>query len=243
MNPGFNSSNADSLCFRPNSYDIPSSAPSTFVKGYHFLPHGIPHHMLPCDENHQSPPGHKAHFIPVEIFSEIFLYTVQDDPHSQTNLMLVCRYWNDIMLSTPGIHSQLRIRSWTTKKAVDRFGSRWLLDVIVDLETYGSPLNPEFFFASFMTAAQTASRWRSLEFAAFPSPGEYKDLQILQPLQHLETFKLAQCCDLGNFLERLVTTITTTATPRLTSMEVLHPDAASYFSSLLTSISSHLLRP
>jgi len=80
-------------------------------------------HKLPCDKIHQSS-CHKSHLIPVEIFSEIFLYTVQVHPRSQRNLMLACRYWRDIMLSTPGIHSQLRIYGWTEKRDVEGFGRR-----------------------------------------------------------------------------------------------------------------------
>ena len=182
-------------------------------------------------KSHQLPPLHKAHLIPVEIFSEIYLYTVQVDPDSRTQLMLVCRYWRAIMLSTPGIHSQLRIRSWTKKKEVEKFRRRWLLDVNVNMEKRrkGQSFDPERFFASFMAAAQAASRWRSLELVAFPPPGEYKDLQIVLPLRHLETFKLTPSCNLGNFLEPLMTTITTTVTPCFTVMEVLVRFPRSYF--------------
>ena len=190
-------------------------------------------HKLPCHKVHQSS-CHKSHLIPVEIFSEIFLYTVQVDPRSQRNLMLVCRYWRDIMLSTPGIHSQLRIYGRTEKKVVERFGRRWLLDVTVDtqhLDTdrYGyivPGVNPVESHACIMAAAEAASRWRSLALLSFPPPGEYKDLQIMHPLWHLESFKLAASCELGNFLEPLLTAITTTVTPRFTVMEVLNPDAA-----------------
>ena len=227
MNHNFDSPNSNSRYLGPNSS---SPAPSTFVKDHQWLPYAVPHHILPCDENHQWPHRHKAHLIPVEIFSEIFLHTAQADPGSQTNLMLVCRHWYDIMLSTPGIHSQLRIRNWTERKDVERFGRRWHLDVSIDIESNnsGRPYDPERFFGSFMAAAQAASRWSSLELVAFPPPGEYKDLQIVSPLQHLETFKLAASCNLGNFLGSLMTTITTAVTPRLTVMEVLHPEAASY---------------
>jgi len=138
------------------------------------------------------------------------------------------------MLSTPGIHSQLRIYGWTEKKAVERFGRRWLLDVIVDiqhLETnyFGDivpGVDPVESHACIMVAAEAASRWRSLALFSFPPPGGYKDLQIMHPLQHLESFKLAASCDLGNFLEPLLTAITTTITSRFAVMEVLHPDAA-----------------
>jgi len=184
-------------------------------------------HNLPCHTIRLSP-CHQAHLVPVEIFSEIFLYRVQDDPGSQTDLMLVCRYWHDIMLSTPGVHSQMRIYGWTKKEDVERFGRRWLLDVTVDMDVGEWKFNPVEFHACIMAAAGAASRWRSLALLSLPPPGEYKDLQIMHPLQHLESFKLATSCELGNFLQPLITAITTTVTPRFTVMEVLNPDAALY---------------
>jgi len=193
-----------------------------------------PFHMLPCEEIYQPPPRHKAHLVPIEILSEVFLYITQDDPHSQTNLMLVCRHWRSTMLSTPGIHSRLRMDCSTRKEEVERFGRGWLLDVIVDLnpyavDTYGrSYFDPVKFHACFMAAAGAASRWRSLALLSLPPPGEYRDLQILHPLQHLESFTLDASCELGNFLGPLLTAIGTTVTPRFTVMKVFHPDAALY---------------
>ena len=156
-------------------------------------------------KNHEPPPRHKAHLIPIEIFTEIFLYTAQADPSSQVNLMLVCRHWYKIMLSTPGIHSQLKISYGTEKEDVERFGRRWHLDVTIEMENreFQWPFDPKRFFASFMAAAQAASRWRSLNLVAFPPPGKYKDLQIVLPLQHLETFKLLHLATLATFWSRL----------------------------------------
>ena len=209
-------------------FDGPSYRfPSTIYKS---------HHLLTCDEIYQSLPRHKAHFIPAEILSEIFLYTIQVDPRSRMKLMLVCRHWHNIMLSTPGIHSQLRIHRETKKKDVERFGRRWLLDVTVDPEhaphhpySWTKPdFDPVEFRACFIAAAEAASKWRSLALLSSPPPGEYKDLQIIHPLQHLESFKLATTsCDLGNFLLPLLNAVTT-VTPRFTVMEVFHPDAALY---------------
>ena len=171
-------------------------------------------------------PYRKAHYFPVEIVSEIFLYMVQADPRSRTKLMLVCHHWRDIMLSTPGIHSQLRIDRRTRKKDVRKLGRRWLLDVTID--TGEDHRHHVLFHGCFMAAAAAASRWRSLAIDSFPPPGNYKDLYIKRPLEHLESFKLAACCDLGNFLEPLTTAIAKTVTPRFTVMEVFHPDAALY---------------
>ena len=186
------------------------------------------HDLLPWNKSYLSLAHHNTHRFPVEIFSEIFLYTVHADPRSQTNLMLVCRYWHDIMLSTPGIHSQLRIYSHTKTKDVERFGRRWLLDVTVDVPdiNFGDWWDMQRFNACFTAAAEAASRWRSLVLVSLPPPRNYKDLQIMHPFQHLESFKVAAGCNLGNFLEPLIIAITTTATSRFTEMEVFHPDAA-----------------
>ena len=191
------------------------------------------HHLLPWSESFISLGRYKTRRFPVEIFSEIFLYTVQADPRSRRNLMLVCRHWHGIMLSTPGIYSQLGIYKWTEKKVVERFGRKWFLDVTVDIQKKHTHswlererFNPVEFYACFTTAAEAASRWRSLVLVSFPPPGEYKDLQIMHPLLHLESFKLAASCDLGNFLKPLITSITTTVTSQFTVMEVFHPGAA-----------------
>jgi hypothetical protein len=138
-------------------------------------------------------PG-KADLIPVEILSEIFLLRVQDWPWYQRNLMLVCQRWHAIMLSTPGIHSQLTIRRATQKEVVQAFiqGRNSRLHVRVDMndEKDGGDFNAENFHACFMAASQAASRWSSLNLISPPPHGEYKALQISQPLERLESFKV-----------------------------------------------------
>ena len=224
---------------RHNAHSIPvrHSPPTHYPPVYYAPP------VLHLPVRHSAP----APRLPVEMFSEIFLYTVQADSSCRANLMRVCRHWRNIMLSTPGIHSQLRIYWWTKKKDVERFGRRWLLDMIVDLRDFNPEIDhwddrhididPVEFHACFMAAAEAASRWRSLALLSLPPPGKYKDLQIIHPLQHLESFKLATSCNLGNFLEPLLNAITTTVTPRFTVMEVFHPDAALY---LLQPVQFHI---
>ena len=179
-----------------------------FNGAFAFLPSPLFHQIAHPIPVRQLTTFHHLH-LPVEIFTDIFLYAVQADPRCQANLMLVCRHWRDVMLSTPGIHSQLRIGRWTETIDVERFGRRWLLDVTVD--TGSTPGAPKF-YACFMAAAEAASRWRSFALLSLPPPGEYKDLKIMHPLQHLESFKLATSCNLGNFLEPLLNAITTTVT-------------------------------
>jgi len=175
------------------------------------------------------PPG-KADLIPVEILSEIFLLVVQDWSGYRDDLMLVCRRWHAIMLSTPGIHSQLTIRRATQKKTVQEFvqGTKTRLDVKVDMndETDGSDFNPENFLACFMAAAQAASRWSSLRLISPPSYGEYTGLQILRPLLHLESFEVADGFDV--FLSPLMAALRRGDAPNLTSIEVEGPVAVLY---------------
>ena len=96
--------------------------------------------------------------------------------------MLVCRRWHAIILSTPGLHSQLTIRRATQKEAVQAFiqGRKTRLGVIVDMndEGDGSNFDAENFHACFMAAIQAAYRWSSLNLISPPPHGEYKDVQI-----------------------------------------------------------------
>jgi hypothetical protein len=175
-------------------------------------------------------PPSKGDLVPVEILSEIFLLIVQDDPGHRRNLVLVCQYWHAIILSTPGIHSQLTIRRATQGEAVQAFiqGRKSRLHVRVDMndEQDGSDFNAENFHACFTAAAQSASRWSSLTLISPPPYGEYKAMQILQPLVHLESLKLA--CGFDEFLEPLMITISKNASPNLSTMTFKDPVALLY---------------
>ena len=97
------------------------------------------------------------------------------------------------------------------------------MGVTVDMndERDGSRFNAERFRACFMAAIQAASRWSSLNLISPPPHGKYKDLQILQPLTHLESLTLA--CGFGDFIEQLMTAISKNAPPNLTAMALADP--------------------
>jgi hypothetical protein len=132
MDSDFDSCGSNPCYLDPTPSSISSFVLSTPLESHRSLPHGKTHNLLPCDKIHQSPSRHRAHLISVEVLSEIFLYTAQASRRSRTTLMLVCRHFRDIMLSTPGIRSKLRIGRDTEKSHVEKFGRRWLLDVIID---------------------------------------------------------------------------------------------------------------
>ena len=145
--------------------------------------------------------------------------------------MLVCRLWRAIVLSTPGLHSQLTIRRATQKEVVQTFiqGRKTHLGVIVDMDDEGDGTGfiPENFHACFMAAIQAAPRWTSLNLISPPPHGEYKDLQILQPLTHLQSINLA--CGFDEFFEPLITAISRNAAPKLTTMVFADPAAVLCF--------------
>ena len=174
-------------------------------------------------------PG-KADLIPVEILSEIFLLLPDYWPTRRYYLMLVCRRWHAIVLSTPGIHSQLMIRRATQKEVVQQFiqSRKSRLNVTVDMnnEKDGSDFNAENFHACFMAVAQAASRWITLRLISPPPHGEYKAMQILQPLVHLKCFELG--CGFGEFVEPLMTAISRSTSPNLTDFTLEDPAAVLY---------------
>ena len=168
-----------------------------------------------------------AHFLPVEMLSEIFLLVSQFPGNKRWNwrvLMLVCRHWHAVILSTPGFHTQLMIQRATQKEVVRAFiqGRKTRLGVTVDMNDQGdgSDFNAENFRACFMAAIQAASRWSSLNLISPLPHGEYKDLQVLQSLTHLESL-LAY--SFGELLEHLIAAISTDAFPNLTAMSLTGP--------------------
>ena len=210
--------------YLPSTLDSPSSSPSdtSWDSDSEWRP------LLP--------PG-RAHLIPVEILSEIFLFAMKGDDDEYVNaeavdLMLVCRHWRAVMLLTPGICCDLTIRESTQKEAVrEAIRRKWLLDVSIkiDSETVREDFNADDFHVCLIAAAEVASRWRTLSIRSFPLSEGQSAVQIVQPLERLESFTLfTEGHSLGNFFEPLMTAITTTATPSLTKMVLGDPNAVLY---------------
>jgi len=107
------------------------------------------------------------------------------------------------------------------------------LAVIVDVndEGDGEGFNSEDFHTSLMVACQAAPRWQFLDIRSFPPPGEYNAPDAtVESLESLRGFIMREHCDLGSFLEPLMTAITTTALPRLTKLELSDSRAVLYLS-------------
>jgi len=175
----------------------------------------------------------KAHLIPVEILSEIFLLVLRDWPVVKLILELVCQRWYAIMISTPGIMYRLWIRRATKKEVVQAFIQRRKTSfaVIVDVNDKGDgeDFNVDDFHASLMVACQAAPRWHFLNLRSFPPPGKYNASDTtVKSLESLRGFIMSEHCDLGSFLGPLMTAITTTALPHLTKLILSDSGAVLY---------------
>ena len=173
------------------------------------------------------------HSLPSEILSIIFLLIVDDSfSRNRVRLMLVCRRWYAIMISTPGIPSRLRIDESTTVERVLAAiqGARWCLHVTIDpvYESIGQDFNADAFDACCMAAIEAASRWRALHIYSIPQSRKFKAFQIVPPLKILEDLWLGQGCDRGGFFEPIMTTIATTAARHLTNMNLANLNAVLY---------------
>ena len=169
-----------------------------------------------------------VYLIPDEILSEIFLLVVEETDDYQKDLTLVCWRWYEIVLSTPGLRSQLRIRRATKKEVVQAFINRTKtrLDVYIDIndERDGNEFDADNFHTCFAATAQVASRWSRLSLISPPPHGEYQDIHITQPLEHLGWLDLAS--GFGNLVAPLVTAISQTAILRV--MWLADPAAVLY---------------
>jgi hypothetical protein len=99
------------------------------------------------------------------------------------------------------------------------------LIINITTEDIRTNFNADVFHACLMAAAQEASRWQTLVLSSFPPPDVCRPVQILQPVEHLESITLANGC---NFFEPLMTAITKTTTPHLAEMDLGNPDAVLY---------------
>ena len=190
--------------------------------------------MPPPSQNGVRPP---VHSLPPEILSIIFLLVVGDMDDGDADdgrmwLMLVCRRWYTIMLSTPGVPCWLWIENATRVEMVQAVIQRtkWLLHVNIssDSNSIGEDFNEGALVACFMAAIEAASRWQCLWIYSLPRPGKCKAFQIVQPLKNLESLNVGPDCDLGGFFEPLMTAIITNATPLLTNINLENVNAVLY---------------
>ena len=187
------------------------------------------------------------HRIPTELLAEIFGIVIgcyEDNPFA---VMRVCRSWHATVLSMAHVWSQFTVRPWTSHEQIEFLVERTKrvpLDVVVDLnarrnsfrharETMGD-------YRGLDLAVTTMPRWRKLIVAAFPnepdisaaSEGEGRfPVTFYRPLGQLEAFKITGICETSAPFNRLLDTVATTSTERLSYVEITTPNALYHLAS------------
>ena len=195
------------------------------------------------------------HLLSAEILSIIFMRVMEiGEYEDRVRLMLVCRRWCAIMISTfLWIHRSTTVEQ--VRAAIQ--GAKWFLYVIIGtpLESIVEDFNAGAFDACFMAAIEAASRWKSLHIHSIPQSRKFQAFQIVPHFKNLEVLYLDQGYDRGRFFEPLMTAIVKTAIPHLrdidlrnvnTVFHLVQPDRPRVFRSLTSltiSLSKRMERP
>jgi len=184
--------------------------------------------------------------LPTELLAEIFVIVIECHEQSPFTVMRVCRSWRATMLSMAGVWSRFTIRPWTSQEQMKLVVERTKqvpLDVVVDLSprrhTFMHPIKVREGDGGLALAVATMPRWRTLTVAAFScetdvaaaAGGDSFTATFSEPLGRLEAFRITGSCEPSVPFNRLLETVATTSTERLTYVEVATPNALWFLAS------------
>jgi len=185
--------------------------------------------------------------LPPEILQQIFLILIDDDNDSPLVLMLVSKYWYNVVT---GFWASLKLGTTTTKEAVIEKLERnqRLLDVAVNtnIGLYDAPINFNIrdAYQGIFAAMQATSRWRRLEIVALPAQVDLPEDLVNRGLQqcsgpalsHLRTFIIKCCLDMSPLLNRLLHILGNTASRELTTVTINSENVISFLVPTYSSI-------
>ena len=179
--------------------------------------------------------------LPNELLQQILLFTIDDANHSPLVLMLVCRRWH---ANVTVIWAPLKLQTTTPVDVVTSKleAKRRFLDVSVDTEFDRGHINPsENAYDAIFAAIEAISRWRTLVVETFPRlPEQVVDHRLPQRsdavLSQLRTFKIKSACERSPLLDRLLRILGTSASQKLTTIEINSPSVISFLAPTYPSI-------
>jgi len=187
------------------------------------------------------------HHFPAELLTEILGIVIEGYEQNPFTIMRVCRSWRATVLSMAFVWSQFTVRPWTSQEQMEFMVERAKhvnLDVVVDLDlsrpSFMHSTKAKGNYKGLGLAVTTMSRWRTLNVVAFPqepdvsaAPAGGGDLPVTfsGPLERLEAFKVTGICESSASFNKLLDTVATTATERLTYIEIATPSALCHLAS------------
>ena len=181
--------------------------------------------------------------LPTELLAEIFGIVIGCYEHNPFAVMRVCRSWRATVLGMAHIWSRFTVRPWTSQEHIEFVVERTKqapLDVLVDLtpsrHSFMHSIKAKGDYRGLDLAVTTMPRWRTFT-VAFPNEPDVQSgeggfpVTISGPLERLEAFKITGICEPSAPFNRLLDTVATTSTERLTYIEIATPNALCYLAS------------
>ena len=177
--------------------------------------------------------------LPSELLEQIFLLIINDATQPSSPLMVVCRKWHGHMSS---LWASLNLGTRTAMDAFTRKLERnpRLLDIVVDTGIGCGDLGlSKDVYEVIFAAIEVASRWRSVTIETFPGNAHFpEDLMKLglqrctdAAMSRLTTFRVMRACNMSPLLDYFLRILATTASEKLTTVEI---NSANVISFLLT---------
>ena len=182
--------------------------------------------------------------LPVEMLTEIFLFSIYCHAHPPSRLMRVCRSWREVILAAPNIQANIRLSTWTEPDEVrfllKRTGAS-LLNVEIDaaVEHYEAARRTRTRkLSGLAVAAKEAKRWRNLTITSFPPKvdidayltPENPSFTFDGPMNALESFSIKTPCESSAVFEQLLDGVGRSSHSKLKIMELMSSNALHLFS-------------
>jgi hypothetical protein len=174
--------------------------------------------------------------LPPELLQQILLIAIDRASTSPLALMLVCKYWYNIITD---IWASLELGTRTPKDAVTSKLERnqCFLDISVDTEIDRGHFNPsEGAYGAIFAAIEASSRWRSFIVETLPAQADLPEHLVNHGLQRcsdtvmsrLRTFKIKCPCEMSPLLDGLLRILGTSASGELTTVEINSANVISF---------------
>ena len=136
-------------------------------------------------------------YLPSELLTEIFLYSIDSNQMKSGHLASVCGYWRSVITAMPHLWSTLRVGTWTETERVATWLQRaYPKKVAIDAQRDRESPSKAPSFAALQDALATTGQWHELTISSFPSEDIASQLGFrgAMPMKMLRTLHVDLRC-------------------------------------------------
>ena len=153
-------------------------------------------------------------YLPVELLSDIFLYSIESNQTKSGQLASVCRYWRSVITAMPSLWSTLRVGTWTEREQVTTWLQRAYPKKVV-IETQSDIQGPSNSapFDALLNAIASTGQWKELTISSFPPEilASRLGFQTASPMGMLEVLHVAAGCVYSSAFAHLLNLVPSSA--------------------------------